>query len=74
MPLVNNYNLLYFFLILKMFTSLSCLISLAIISTVMLNNCGDYSHLCFLTDVNEKLDHSLLRIMHVVWFGKEVTI
>lgn len=74
MLLVNNYNLIYFFLILKMFISLSCLISLAITSSIILSNCDDYSYLCFLSNVNEKLDHSLLRIMHVVWFGKEMII
>lgn len=54
MSLVNNYNLLYFFLILKMFIYLSYLISEAIISSIMLNNCDNYSYLCFFSDVNKK--------------------
>ena len=47
-------NHISFFLILKIFISLSCLIALAIIISIMLNNC-DYSYLCYLPDVNEKL-------------------
>lgn len=37
-----------------MFISLSCLIELAVIISIMLNNC-DYSYLCFLPDISEKL-------------------
>ena len=71
MSSVKTDNFTYFFPIWRPFTSFSCLIALARISSTMLNKSSDDKHPHFFPDLNWKASsHSVLTMMLDVGFLK----